>query len=89
MRASSSSLKHYSLLIFSSRIILPVIARKLDIASMERLGPFAPLRAGSQWAPMHGEAEQEYRDRMYFQFAAGGFDITRNVIALRGLGLPR
>jgi alkylation response protein AidB-like acyl-CoA dehydrogenase len=64
-------------------------ARKLDIASMERLGPFAPLRAGSPWAPMHGEVEEEYRDRMYFQFAAGGFDITRNVIAVRGLGLPR
>jgi alkylation response protein AidB-like acyl-CoA dehydrogenase len=64
-------------------------SRKLDVASLELLGPFGPLRAGSPWAPMHGHVEEEYRDRMYFQFAAGGFDITRNVIAIRGLGLPR
>ena len=36
-----------------------------------------------------GEVEVEYRDHLYFQFAAGGFDITRNVVATRGLGLPR
>ena len=51
--------------------------------------PFAPLRTGSPWAPLEGEVEVEYRDHLYFQFAAGGFDITRNVVATRGLGLPR
>ena len=45
-----------------------------------------------QWRSLvckDGEVEVEYRDRLYFQFAAGGFDITRNVVAQRGLGLPR
>jgi alkylation response protein AidB-like acyl-CoA dehydrogenase len=64
-------------------------ARKLDVASLELLGAHAPLREGSPHVPMHGHVEEEYRDRVYYQFAAGGFDITRNVIALRGLGLPR
>lgn len=64
-------------------------SRSLDVASLELLGPHGPLRHGSPHAPMDGHVEEEYRDRVYFQFAAGGFDITRNVIALRGLGLPR
>jgi alkylation response protein AidB-like acyl-CoA dehydrogenase len=64
-------------------------ARKIDIAAMDLLGPYAPLRPDSPWVVDHGHVEEEYRDRMYYHFAAGGFDITRNVIALRGLGLPR
>ena len=64
-------------------------ARMLDEVGMEMLGPYAPLRAGSAHAALAGEVELEYRDHLYFQFAAGGFDITRNVIAQRGLGLPR
>lgn len=64
-------------------------ARHLDASGLEMLGAFGPLRHGSPAAQLEGDIELEYRDRLYFQFAAGGFDITRNVIALRGLGLPR
>lgn len=64
-------------------------ARRLDSSGLEMLGPFGPLRHGSPAAQLEGDVELEYRDRLYFHFAAGGFDITRNVIALRGLGLPR
>ena len=48
-----------------------------------------PIRRGSPGAALDGLLEQEERDHLYFQFAAGGFDVTRNVIATRGLGLPR
>ncbi|MFN8558048.1 MAG: acyl-CoA dehydrogenase family protein [Dehalococcoidia bacterium] len=64
-------------------------ARRLDIAGLEMLGPYGPLREGSAWTPVDGLVEHDYREHIYFQFAAGGFDITRNVIAGRGLGLPR
>ncbi|MEE9203163.1 MAG: acyl-CoA dehydrogenase family protein [Dehalococcoidia bacterium] len=64
-------------------------ARHLDLAAVEILGPYAQLRTGSPWAPLEGEAERDYREDLYFHFAAGGFDITRNVVAARGLGLPR
>jgi alkylation response protein AidB-like acyl-CoA dehydrogenase len=64
-------------------------SRKFDAAALELLGQFAPLRTGSPAAALNGEVEVEYRDHLYFQFAAGGFDITRNVVATRGLGLPR
>lgn len=64
-------------------------ARMFDAVGLEMLGAGAPLRSGSPYAPLDGEVELEYRDHLYFQFAAGGFDITRNVVAARGLGLPR
>jgi alkylation response protein AidB-like acyl-CoA dehydrogenase len=64
-------------------------ARLLDVAGLELLGPYGPLRTGSPWMQLSGDVEVEYRDHLYFQFAAGGFDITRNVVAQRGLGLPR
>ena len=64
-------------------------ARRLDVAGLEMLGHHGLLRGPSRWAPFNGDIEAEYRDHVYFHFAAGGFDITRNVIATRGLGLPR
>jgi alkylation response protein AidB-like acyl-CoA dehydrogenase len=64
-------------------------ARLFDEKGMALLGPYAPLRTGAPHAQLDGEVEIEYRDHLYFQFAAGGFDITRNVVATRGLGLPR
>jgi 3-oxocholest-4-en-26-oyl-CoA dehydrogenase alpha subunit len=64
-------------------------ARRFDAAGLEMLGPYGPLHPGEPRAQLGGDVEVEYRDRLYFQFAAGGFDITRNVVALRGLGLPR
>ena len=63
-------------------------ARRFDVAGLEMLGSYAPLRRCGP-AQLAGDVEAEYRDHVYFHFAAGGFDITRNVIALRGLGLPR
>ncbi len=64
-------------------------ARALDVAALELLGPTGALRANAPGAPLGGIVEREYLDHLYFHFAAGGFDITRNVIANRGLGLPR
>ncbi len=64
-------------------------ARLADVIGLDILGPYAPLQAESRWAKLAGEVEAEYRHHLYFQFAAGGNDITRNVIASRGLGLPR
>lgn len=64
-------------------------ARKISQVALNIMGPYAQLTPGSHYAPLDGELEFAYRDDMYFSFAAGGFDITRNIIARRGLGLPR
>ena len=64
-------------------------ARELDVATLELLGAPGSLHPDAPGAPLGGEVLREYLDHLYFHFAAGGFDITRNVIATRGLGLPR
>ena len=70
-------------------LVMRETARKVAAAHMELMGSHAQLRPGSKGAPLDGAVEYAYRDDMFFSFAAGGFDITRNVIANRGLGLPR
>jgi alkylation response protein AidB-like acyl-CoA dehydrogenase len=101
IEAEGTRLAHYWLASFHARGVMPQYetslallvkretARAFDVAGLDLLGAFAPLRTGSPWAQMDGDVEAEYRDHLYFQFAAGGFDITRNVVATRGLGLPR
>lgn len=64
-------------------------ARLADRTGAALLGPSFPLQTGSPFAVCDGAIEHEYREHVYFHFAAGGFDITRNVIATRGLRLPR
>jgi 3-oxocholest-4-en-26-oyl-CoA dehydrogenase alpha subunit len=64
-------------------------ARLGDSLGMQVLGAAGQLTKDSPLAIADGAIEHGHRDHIYFSFAAGGFDITRNVIAIRGLKLPR
>ena len=70
-------------------LVMRETARKIETASVELMGPYANLWRGSKWAPQDGALAYNYVDHAFYQFAAGGFDISRNVIAVRGLQLPR
>ena len=70
-------------------LVMRETARKIDAVAVELLGPYANLWRGSKWAPQDGAMPYNYINHTFYSFAAGGFDISRNVIANRGLQLPR
>lgn len=61
--------------------------RAADIAGLEQLGLEAQLCG--EHAPFGGAVEHEYREHVVVQFAAGGFDVARNILATRALALRK
>src|SRR3954447_9544684 len=64
-------------------------SRRLANASMDLGGPGTQLRVKTPDAPMEGRAESTYRYTVIDTIGGGSSEIQKNVIARRGLGLPK
>ena len=62
-----------------------------DVArvGMQVLGLYGQLEPGSKYAALQGRIERSYMISVSATIAAGTSEIQRNIIATRGLGLPR
>lgn len=58
-------------------------------AASNILGLAGQLEPGSPHAPLEGRVERAYMAALSYKIAGGTSEIQRNVIATRGLGLPR
>ena len=58
-------------------------------AAMRILGHYGPLEEGCKRAPLEGFFLRQYLYAMAATVGAGTAEVQRNIIALRGLGLPR
>ncbi|MFO7963530.1 MAG: acyl-CoA dehydrogenase family protein [Desulfobacterales bacterium] len=65
------------------------LSRQLANVAMEILGPYSQLMMSSKYAPFRGMAPRGYLDCISATVGAGSSEIMRNIIAVRGLGLPR
>jgi alkylation response protein AidB-like acyl-CoA dehydrogenase len=62
---------------------------RLADASMDIAGPGSQLRVRTKTAPMEGRAESTYRYTVIDTIGGGTSEVQKNVIARRGLGLPK
>ena len=65
------------------------LTQRVARTGMEILGMAGMLSQGSKWAPLQGYIQQSYLSSTSATIAAGTSEIQRNIIAQRGLGLPR
>ncbi|MDY7032578.1 MAG: acyl-CoA dehydrogenase family protein [Thermodesulfobacteriota bacterium] len=65
------------------------LAQRIANMGMDILGLYGQLKDESKWAQLRGKVEKYYRTSIVETIYAGTSEIQRNIIAQRGLGLPR
>ncbi len=71
------------------KIFVTELMQRLQNAAMKMLGPAAQLTPDEPRAPISGSIEQGYLAAVMPTFGAGSNEVMRNIIAQRGLGMPR
>jgi 3-oxocholest-4-en-26-oyl-CoA dehydrogenase alpha subunit len=71
------------------KIYMSELNEHIAVAAQDIMGPYATLRAEDPLAPLEGRLEKLYRAFPLYKFAGGTNEVMRNIIAQRGLGMPR
>jgi alkylation response protein AidB-like acyl-CoA dehydrogenase len=72
-----------------SKLFGTELQQRVARTGLQLLGPAGALKPGSPWAALQGRLERYYLSTASLTVAAGTSEIMRNIIAGRGLGLPR
>ncbi len=71
------------------KLVTTELSQKLANAGMQVMGHYGQLERNSKWSPLRGRVSAGYLDCISALVGAGTSEIQRNIIAMRGLGLPR
>ena len=72
-----------------SKVFGSETVQRVTKSCMEVLGMYGFLNRQDKWAPLEGRIQENWLTSFSGTIAAGTSEIQRNVIASRGLGLPR
>jgi alkylation response protein AidB-like acyl-CoA dehydrogenase len=70
--------------VFGSETLQRITSAGLDI-----LGMYGVIGREDKWAPLKGRVQENWMVSFSHKIAAGTSEVQRNIIAGRGLGLPR
>ncbi|MBI4338288.1 MAG: acyl-CoA dehydrogenase family protein [Chloroflexi bacterium] len=73
----------------ASKLFGSELVQRVAQAGMELLGLYGGLVRGSRWAALNGRFARAYLASFSSTIAGGTSEVQRNIIAQRGLGLPR
>jgi alkylation response protein AidB-like acyl-CoA dehydrogenase len=71
------------------KIWMTEVNERIATAAQDIMGAYALLRGEDSLAPIEGRLERLYRSFPLYKFAGGTNEVMRNIIAQRGLGMPR
>ena len=71
------------------KVWITELNERIARAAQDIMGPYATLRETDPLAPAEGRLEKLYRGFPMHKFAGGTNQVMRNIIAQRGLGMPR
>jgi len=71
------------------KVWMALLGIKVANTGINLMGAFGQLQPGSKWAQLHGRVLTSYLLAVSGPIGGGTSEIQRNIIAQRGLGLPR
>ena len=72
-----------------SKVFGSETVQRITAAGMDILGMYGVLAREEKWAPLKGRIQEAWMSAFAGTIAAGTSEIQRNIIASRGLDLPR
>ena len=72
-----------------SKVFGSETVRRVTDAALDVLGLYGTLGREEKWAPLRGRVQEHWMLSFSSTIAAGTSEVQRNIIAGRGLGLPR
>jgi alkylation response protein AidB-like acyl-CoA dehydrogenase len=71
------------------KVWMAMLGIRVANAGVDLMGPYGQLTRDSKWAQLHGRVLTSYLLAVAGPIGGGTAEIQRNIIAQRGLGLPR